>query len=77
MRSTKVETTDGRRFEARVDEPKGDPGNTLSRAELQDKAVRLALYRGGAGEAEMRTVIQKVWQLDDAQVVPRFLALPM
>lgn len=72
-----VETTDGRRFEARVDEPKGDPGNTLSRAELQDKAVRLALYRGGAGEAEMRTVIQKVWQLDDAQVVPRFLALPM
>ena len=69
-----VETTDGRRFEGRVDEPKGDPGNTLSRAELQDKAVRLALYRGGASEAEMRIVIQKVWQLADAPVVPRFLA---
>ena len=69
-----VETTDGRRFEARVDEPKGDPGNTLSRAELQDKAVRLALYRGGASEAEMRIVIQKVWQLADAPVLPRFLA---
>ena len=69
-----VETTDGRRFEGRVDEPKGDPGNTLSRAELQDKAVRLALYRGGASEAEMHIVIQKVWQLADAPVVARFLA---
>ena len=69
-----VETTDGRRFEGRVDEPKGDPGNTLSRAELQDKAVRLAVYRGGASEAEMRIVIQKVWQLADAPVVARFLA---
>ena len=30
---------------ARVDEPKGDPGNTLSRAELEDKAMRLAAYQ--------------------------------
>ena len=69
-----VETTDGRRLAGRVDEPKGDPGNTLSRAELEDKAVRLALYRGGATEAEMRALIATVWALADAPVVPRLLA---
>ncbi|MDR1968368.1 MAG: MmgE/PrpD family protein, partial [Burkholderiaceae bacterium] len=35
-----VTTTDGRHFDSRVDEPKGDPGNTLSRAEIEDKMRR-------------------------------------
>jgi len=69
-----VRTTDGRTIEARVDEPKGDPGNTLSRPELEDKALRLARYRGGADEAEMRAVIARIWSLADAPVVGRFLA---
>ena len=68
-----VETLDGRRFEGRVDEPKGDPGNTLSRGELEDKAIRLALYREGASEAEMRDLIARVWALADATVVPWLL----
>jgi 2-methylcitrate dehydratase PrpD len=68
-----VDTTDGRRFAGRVDEPKGDPGNTLSRTELEDKAIRLAAYRGGATEAEMRALIATVWQLADAPVVPYLL----
>ncbi len=68
-----VRTTDGRTIEARVDEPKGDPGNTLSRPELEDKALRLARYRNGANEAEMRSVIARVWSLADAPVVGRFL----
>ena len=55
-----VTTRDGRRLQARVDEPKGDPGNTLTRRELEDKAVRLAAYRDGAGEAEMRQAIATV-----------------
>jgi 2-methylcitrate dehydratase PrpD len=67
-------TTDGRQLSARVDEPKGDPGNTLSRPELEDKALRLAAYRGGASEAEMRQVIAQVWGLADAPQAPRFLA---
>jgi len=58
-----VTTTDGRVFEGRVDEPKGDPGNTLSRDELEDKAMRLASYRQGADAAEMRRVIAGVWSL--------------
>jgi len=69
-----VLTTDGRTLSARVDEPKGDPGNTLDRSELVDKALRLAAYRGGASEAEMRGVVERVWALGRAVSVPRFLA---
>ena len=69
-----VETIDGRRLDGRVDEPKGDPGNTLDRAEIEDKALRLAAYRGGATEAEMRRVIERVWSIADAERVQPFLA---
>jgi len=69
-----VTTTDGRQLSARVDEPKGDPGNTLSRPELEHKALRLAAYRGGASAQEMHAVIQQVWGLAQAARVPRFLA---
>jgi 2-methylcitrate dehydratase PrpD len=68
-----VQTTDGRSIDARVDEPKGDPGNTLSRPELEAKALRLAAYRGGASEAEMRDVIRRVWGLAEATTLPPFL----
>ena len=69
-----VETTDGRRLAARVDEPKGDPGNTLTRPELEDKALRLAAYRGGATPAEMRRVIDRVWSLAGAERVGALFA---
>jgi 2-methylcitrate dehydratase PrpD len=68
-----VETTDGRRIDGRVDVPKGDPDNTLSRQELEDKAVRLGTYRGGANEDEMRAVIAGVWGLATAATVRRWL----
>ena len=69
-----VTTRDGRRLAARVDEPKGDPGNTLSRTELEDKAIRLAAYNGGATETEMRALAQRVWQIADAPTVTRLFA---
>jgi 2-methylcitrate dehydratase PrpD len=69
----RVETIDGRVLHGRVDEPKGDPGNTLSRAELEDKALRLALYHGGASEAEMRTAMTRLWAMADAPQVGRLL----
>ncbi len=69
----RVQTTDGRTLNGRVDEPKGDPGNTLSRAEIEAKAVRLAQYQGGATEAEMRGVIERVWALTEAATLPPFL----
>jgi 2-methylcitrate dehydratase PrpD len=55
-----VRTTDGRIVEARIDEPKGDPGNTLERAEIEDKAQRLAAYRDGASRAEMTGAIARI-----------------
>ena len=67
-----VETLDGRRFDGRVDEPKGDPGNTLSRPEIEE-ALRLAAYREGASASEMRSVIHAIWSLAEAPRVPVFL----
>ncbi len=64
-----VRTVDGRELQGRVDEPKGDPGNTLSRPEIEDKARRLAAYADGASAAEMDALIAQVWSLaDTAQV---------
>lgn len=68
-----VETTDGRMLSARVDVPKGDPGNSLSRTELEEKAVRLASYRGGASEAETREAVHRVWRLDAEATVGRLI----
>ena len=70
-----VETADGRRFEGQVLEPKGDPGNTLTRPELEDKALALAAYHGGATVEEMDGVIARVWALSEAPVVTNFLAV--
>lgn len=67
-----VTTTDGRVLHGRVDEPKGDPGNTLSRAELEDKAQRLANYSGAATSAEMRVLCNRVWQLEQAATMDYF-----
>jgi 2-methylcitrate dehydratase PrpD len=68
-----VLTTDGRTLHGRVDEPKGDPGNTLSRGEIEAKALQLAAYAHGASEAEMREAIARVWQLADCARVERLL----
>ena len=54
---------DGRRLDGRVDEPKGDPGNTLSRSEITDKALRLAAFSGGATPAEMNAAIDVLWNI--------------
>lgn len=59
-----VEMLDGRRLTARVDVPKGDPGNTLSRAEIEEKARLLAAYQHGASSEEMDRIIARVWALD-------------
>jgi 2-methylcitrate dehydratase PrpD len=58
-----VTTRDGRTLHGRVDEPKGDPGNTLSRDEITAKALQLAAFSGGATEGEMRAAVQRLWQV--------------
>lgn len=69
-----VETRDGRRLECRVDTPKGDPGNTLSRAELEDKAQRLVGYSQAATPEEVKRIIARSWRLHDEAGVRDFLA---
>ncbi|MFL5418185.1 MAG: MmgE/PrpD family protein [Myxococcales bacterium] len=66
-------TTDGRTYAARVDVPKGDPENTLTRAELEAKAIRLGSFRGGASEAEMRAAIGRIWKLETEAQIGRLL----
>ncbi|MBS0453815.1 MAG: MmgE/PrpD family protein [Proteobacteria bacterium] len=61
-----VTTTDGRVLHGRVDEPKGDPGNTLSRPELEDKMLCLAEYGAAASSHEARQLCEQVWKLADA-----------
>jgi 2-methylcitrate dehydratase PrpD len=58
-----VTTCDGRLLQGRVDEPKGDPGNTLSRAEITAKALRLAAFSGGATATEMQMAVQALWDV--------------
>lgn len=60
-----VQTTDGRTLIAAIDEPKGDPGNTLSRAELEDKFRRLVQFSGARGMDEAGVLIDRVWRLRD------------
>jgi 2-methylcitrate dehydratase PrpD len=68
-----VRTKDGRTFEGRVDDPKGDPGNTLTRAELEHKTITLGLYGNAATENELKRAIKSVWAIADAIVVPKLL----
>jgi 2-methylcitrate dehydratase PrpD len=70
----RVTTADGRCLTCRIDEPKGDPGNSLMRVELEAKAIRLATFRKGATTSEMQTMMERIWVLDadngPAQVLP-------
>jgi 2-methylcitrate dehydratase PrpD len=58
-----VHTTQGQVLQGRVDEPKGDPGNTLSRDEITAKALRLAAFSGGASSGEMAAAVDRLWHV--------------
>jgi 2-methylcitrate dehydratase PrpD len=60
-----VVTRDGRRFEGRVVEPKGDPGNPLTQQEIVDKARALARYGGGVAPETVDRWIENILHLDD------------
>ncbi|NBA94865.1 MmgE/PrpD family protein [Pseudomonas sp. R5(2019)] len=61
-----VSTVDGRTLTAAIDEPKGDPGNTLSRPELEDKFHRLVAFSGARTFEQAQSLINAVWSLRDA-----------
>ena len=68
-----VTTTDGRVLKGRVDEPKGDPGNTLSREEITAKAQRLAAFSRAATADEMTRAIDALWAIAQSPRVGRML----
>lgn len=69
-----VRTTDGRTLHGRVDEPKGDPGNTLSRAEITDKALRLAAYGSQVPAAQAQQAISQLWQVSQWSRIGKLIA---
>src|SRR5215204_4725864 len=62
-----VETIGGDEFVSRVNLPKGDPGNELSREEIEEKARRLAAFQEAASPEEMRALIGRAWNLNREQ----------
>jgi 2-methylcitrate dehydratase PrpD len=64
-----VTTTEGRTLTAAIDDPKGDPGNTLSRPELEAKFRRLLAFSGARTQEQGKAIIDKVWHLRDAQAL--------
>ena len=67
-----VKTKDGREFEAFIDEPKGDPGNTLSRSEIEAKVERLMQYRNATTAAKARQWIDFVWGVEQEDKLGAF-----
>ena len=70
-----VETADGRTLHGRMDEPKGDPGNTLTRSELKQKALRLAESSGAATAEEMIRIFTQIWNMTRITKIQSFLSL--
>ena len=55
-----VVTQDGRTLQGRVDEPKGDPGNTLSREEIRQKVRGLAQYGKSLSDNQVQAGMQTI-----------------
>jgi 2-methylcitrate dehydratase PrpD len=69
-----VVTRQGQTLTGRVNIPKGDPDNTLSRAEIEEKTLRLGSYHNAATPNELKRLIAKVWDLTDSPRVGRFMS---
>ncbi len=70
-----VLATDGRTLQGRVEEPKGDPGNTLTREEITAKALRLAAYGSpGLPAARVAQAVDRLWRVAQWPRVQRLLA---
>jgi 2-methylcitrate dehydratase PrpD len=68
-----LDTVDGRHIEARVDEPKGDPGNTLSRPKIETKVTGLAEFTGASDAAEMGRTLPQLWGITAANRIGRLM----
>lgn len=60
---------DGRSLSARVDVPKGDPGNTLSRDEINGKVRTLATSGGALDAMETDPFFDRLWNIGRAEQI--------
>lgn len=58
-----VALRDGEVLQGRIDEPKGDPGNTLSRQEIDEKARRLAAYGKALDAEQIDALMPRLWSI--------------
>lgn len=68
-----VRTRDQRSLAGRVNEPKGDPGNTLSREELDKKARALSLSGEAVAQSELDMLMDRIWSINEIDPVSRIL----
>lgn len=69
-----VTTTDGRELHGRVDEPKGDPGNTLTRDEIEAKVRQLAAFSRAADADEVPAILARAWAIGQQPRVGRLMS---
>lgn len=68
-----VITSDGRKISKRIDEPKGDPGNSLSRQEISTKAFRMIQFaQSQITRSQLDAILTRGWNLDTEREIPRF-----
>jgi len=68
-----VTTTDQQSYAGRVDEPKGDPGNTLTRNEIDIKARALAVSGNAVSTDELEPLMQCIWQINGSAKITALL----
>lgn len=56
-------TKDGENYIERIDYPKGEPENLMSKEEIEEKFITLAKYSGKT-DAESKKIIQHVWNIE-------------
>jgi len=69
-----VTTRDGKTVTAVVHEPKGDPGNTLSRAEIEDKLMRLGTYQAAASLEVLDSLAKHIWALEQQPTIKQMMS---
>lgn len=62
--SVKVTTTDGTELYGKIDSPKGDPGNPLSKEELIEKFTNLVKFGEAYESKNVSRVIENCWNLE-------------
>ncbi len=68
-----VTTQKGKLYKGRVDDPKGDPDNTLSREELEEKMHRLSGYGKRINQDATSRLLVRLWEIEKASKLSRLV----